>query len=224
MTDKEAKILDTDSGVYIATDIAGNMAEHGSFVPNTWNPNKMDDFMRDRLHKSIEEDGFIMPVLVRPNTQGTNEYWEIVDGEHRWRIAGEKGMKEVPFVNLGPISDEEAKAITIKANTLKGEFDSVELAKIIEELASEGGIAALSESLPYTPERLQGMVDLLNTDVGDIQMPEGLGETSDDDDDGDGSEKPKGTAESEFKSFDPTEATFRNQCPRCGFEFNDKKD
>ena len=88
----------------------------------------MDSFMRDKLVKAIRRDGFILPILVRPMKdpkklkQGLK--WEIIDGEHRWSVAeAELEMSRVPVLNLGEVSDAKAKEITIRANTLKGEFD-----------------------------------------------------------------------------------------------------
>lgn len=224
MSADKSWLTDEASGIKIATDISSNLVDVGALTPNTWNPNRMDNFMRDRLVKSIQDDGFIIPILVRPNTQEDSEAdFEIVDGEHRWRVGVEHfGMSQVPIVNLGPISDEDAKAITIKANTLRGEFDSVELAKIVKDLADESGLDLISASLPYTPERLQGMIDLLNTEIGDFDLPSEEDEESEELPTSDASDKPKPT--DEFKSFDPDEMSFDHKCPRCGFEFNNKAD
>jgi hypothetical protein len=40
--------------------------------------------------------------------------------------------------------------LTIRANTLKGEFDSIQLAEIVKELVDESGVQAMVDALPYT--------------------------------------------------------------------------
>ena len=220
MDEIETFITD-EAGIKIPASLAANMIERDMLEPNGWNPNKMDAFVRERLIRAIKKDGFIVPVIVRPNPDG--EGFQIIDGEHRWLIAGEIGMPFVPFVNVGAISDDDAKAITIKANTLSGEFDSIGLAKIIKELAeSSGGLTVLAEELPYTHERLSGMIALLDGS-GDFKMPEGMG-GSGDDDDGPGEHgtgKSAGaSAASEFKEFNPADMEFDHECPRCKFKFN----
>lgn len=116
--------------------------------------------MREKLVRAIRTDGFIVPIIVRPETrpeklaQGVK--WEIIDGEHRWHVAdNELGMPEVPIVNLGPISDSQAKQITVKANTLRGEFDSVQLATMLDDLVKDVGKSAVVEALPFTQERIK---------------------------------------------------------------------
>lgn len=218
MTD-EIELVD---GIKVPSELTASMSDINSFRPNPWNPNRMDAFMRERLIRSIQKDGFIVPIIVRPSDDG----FEIVDGEQRWTVAKEDlGMTRVPYVSLGNISDSDAQAITIKANTLKGEFDSVELAKIIKDLSTEyGGIGNVAEELPYTEERLKGMVDLLDTDMDSLGMPEGMTADKDDDDEDDGEKSErKASAESEFKTFDPEAMEFDHECPRCKFKFNTPK-
>jgi hypothetical protein len=212
--------------IHIPASLAGHTAPVSDFVPNTWNPNRMDAFMREKLQRAIETDGFIVPVLVRPNKrEDVDAAWEIVDGEHRWNVGGELGMAEIPFVNLGDISDAQAKQITVKANALKGEFDSVKLAEMIHDLSKDIGIAELQEALPYTPERLQSMIDLLSFDAGQLgNQLGGLGDSDKPADKPGEGEKP-GAGEGsnpadQFKSFNPDDMNFDCKCPRCGFQFN----
>ena len=85
---------------------------------------------------------------------------------------------------------------------------------MVKSLVDEQGLRGISDVIPYTPERIQGMLDLLKTDINDLTVPpaapppgaEGSGEKKD-----------------EFKSFDPATMKFDHQCPRCGFQFNEKR-
>jgi ParB/RepB/Spo0J family partition protein len=204
------------SGILVPDDLVEHMCDIADIKPNDWNPNHMDTFMREKLVNAIKKDGFILPIIVRPSPE-EGAKWEIVDGEHRWLTArDELKMAQVPILNLGAISDAAAKEITIKANTLHGEFDSIELGKIVENLIEEQGMDEVADSLPYTPERLQGMVDLLQTDITDLEPAEEELE--------EGESSERSSSSSDFESFDPSETTFDHECPRCGFEFNAKKE
>ena len=221
-------IVDT-SGIKIPGDLAGLLVPASELAPNPWNPNHMEGFMRSKLIGAIRADGFVLPILVRPEKReakiAEGIKWEIVDGEHRWRVAAEElGMENVPVLNLGDITDSEAQQITIKANSLKGEFDSVQLAEIVKNLTDNLGKEAVVEALPYTPERIQGMLDLLNTSTDSLAglladpgaaAPPPAGSMS--------SPATAGSMRDEFKSFDGSTMAFECKCPRCGFEFNPEK-
>lgn len=217
-----AQSLDA-SGVVIPAELQGSLVAIDKVAPNNWNPNRMDSFMREKLRRGIQKDGFIVPLLVRPVPATRTDLiqagvlWEIVDGEHRWSTGTDLGMTQVPYVNLGPISDADAQQITIKANVLRGEFDSVKLAEMISSMAAEVGMGELEAALPYTAERLNAMVDLLSVDTSAMMS---LGGSSGGDE---GADKPaKKAGADEFKSFTPDSMTFDHSCPRCGFQFNDK--
>ncbi len=215
------------SGIKIPADLGPLMVGIATISPNAWNPNHMEGFMRAKLVGAIRQDGFVLPILVRPETRpakiAEGVEWEIVDGEHRWRVAAEElGMENVPVLNLGPLTDTEAQQITIKANSLKGEFDSVQLAEIVKNLTDSIGKEAVVDALPYTPERIQGMLDLLHTSTDSLSglLADASGAAA--------SPIPgegiAGTAvRDEFKSFDGSTMAFECKCPRCGFEFNPEK-
>jgi hypothetical protein len=97
---------------------------------------------------------------VRPNPTGETK-WEIVDGEHRWKLAGEAyDNPALPYVNVGPISDAQAKTLTIRANALRGEFDAIKLAELVAEVSADMGRTAAELLLPYGSDRMQAMIDM----------------------------------------------------------------
>ncbi len=209
-----------DSAVRIPANLMSATATVEEITPNAWNPNKMDETMRAKLRLSILNDGFVMPVLVRPNTREDrpDAKWEVVDGEHRYNEAKFLGMSAVPIVNLGPITDEKAQEIMIKANALRGEFDSIGLAEIVARLEQANGKEAIVEALPYTAERIQGMLDLLDTDISDISLPASM--TEEGESSSHGGDEGEPDDEDDFKTFDPSALKFSHKCPRCNFEFN----
>lgn len=220
-----------NSGIAVPADISDRVADVETIVPNLWNPNKMDPFMKDKLRLSITKDGFNLPIFVRPISAATYrpDYdelvdkgvkWEIVDGEHRWTVGSELGMKKIPFINLGPINDEKAKEITIKANSLRGEFDSIRLAQVIKDIVDAQGKEYAIEVLPNTPERIDALLSVLHTDFNQLQIndPNTPAPAA-----SDPAASSKDRPSDAFKTFDGSTMKFEHKCPRCGFEFDDKK-
>jgi hypothetical protein len=84
-----------------------NVAPHKDFTPNPWNPNKMDGFMRGKLHTQLLNRGFVVPIVVRPNKafviDTSKPRYEIIDGEHRWTVSGEEFDVSggIPVVDVG---------------------------------------------------------------------------------------------------------------------------
>lgn len=116
--------------------------------PNPWNPNQMDSKTFEKEKKSITELGFLGSVLVREhNVKG---YYQILDGEHRWKALKELGYTKVTIENIGEISDEEAKLLTVLINNLRGKDDVFKRAKILEAL-QEGQLSLL----PMTAEEIE---------------------------------------------------------------------
>lgn len=104
--------------------------------PNTWNPNEMTPFMKASLKQGLQQDGWLrsQSLLV----WGTDEKGKtkniIIDGEHRWTVAGELGFKKGPMVFLEGVTEAQAKALTIKMNQKRGEHDPDKLGLLVREL------------------------------------------------------------------------------------------
>lgn len=103
---------------------------------------------------SIREHGFISPILVRKK----KDYYEIIDGEHRWRGAKELGMKKVVVNNLGNVTDEVAQQLTIIMNEVKGEADPQKLSSLLKALSEKIDLTILEKHLPYNIDELTHMI------------------------------------------------------------------
>jgi ParB family chromosome partitioning protein len=68
-------------------------------VPNTWNPNVMDDETFNRLAEEIQDVGMIDPIQVVP-IEGEEEKYMILGGEHRWRVMKVLGYETIPCIVL----------------------------------------------------------------------------------------------------------------------------
>ncbi len=142
-------------------------------VPNLWNPNEESGFMQEKLSGSLETFGQVAEVLARELPSGQ---YEIIDGEHRWNRMKLAGAKEILINNLGKISDDDAKMLTMVANELHGNRNPVKLAKILRELESEADWKSIASLMPYNDVEL---VNLLEIDPDVPEPPEfssGFGE------------------------------------------------
>lgn len=132
---------------------------------NTWNYNEQSKLIYEKEKLSIHNHGFLEPILVR--SIGNDQY-EIIDGYHRWLAVRELGGKEIPVIDLGEVSDEMAKTMTITMNELGGEPNDVKLSKILVSIAEESNVEDLAEELPYDEKELQRLMKL--TDFNWDQM------------------------------------------------------
>jgi hypothetical protein len=141
-------------------------------VPNTWNPNRMDDWLLAKLREHIARFGFVDPILVRPipNTQN----YEIIDGEHRWKAAKEMGLKEIPVIVIEGISEKEAKLMTLAANELKGKSDPTAVFDIVLDLTN----TEFYGLLPFPEETIEWILSwqsLAETTTAESLLSEGSG-------------------------------------------------
>lgn len=127
--------------------------------PNTWNPNKQSDFIFQKAKESIQKFGFIDPILVRETDTG----FEIIDGEHRWRAAKELGYTEILAENLGSISVEEAKALTILINNIRGEDDPIKRGELFAELKLSS--PDLLNLMPFSEQLISDEINLIDFDL-----------------------------------------------------------
>ncbi len=133
--------------------------------PNPWNPNRMTEAIRRKLVLNLKRDGFVAPLLVRK----LGDRYQIVNGEHRWRIAQELGYQTVPCVVLADLDDRRARILTVNLNELGGDPVPVLLAKLLHELEEVTPLSELASVLPYDESEIQDTLALL-------KMPEGLEE------------------------------------------------
>lgn len=121
--------------------------------PNPWNYNTQAEEMFSKLVKSIRRFGFSQPVICR-SVVGVPG-WEIINGEHRWSAAKVLKMPELPILDLGAISDVEAKELCIVLNELGGEPDQVRLADLMHDIKLAVGMDELRDIMPFTGKELE---------------------------------------------------------------------
>ncbi len=104
--------------------------------PAEYNPRKWSEAARAGLTASLEEFGFVQPIVANsaPGRRGI-----IIGGNFKLDIAKSKGLKTVPvvWVNIPEIKKE--KALNLRLNKNQGEFDLDLLAGFDPQLLAEVG-------------------------------------------------------------------------------------
>lgn len=133
--------------------------------PNKWNPNEQSDFMFDKQVDSLQDEGQLLPILVREVDGG----FEIVDGEHRWRAAKQLGVEEMSINNLGQISDARAKIIGQRINRTTGLDNRSKLKDLYESLLEEYSKDDVLSMLPTSEAEFDDIMKQLSNDW--LNMP-----------------------------------------------------
>ena len=74
----------------------------------------LDNDEMNSLIESVQEQGVMSPLIVRPLEGKTDEY-EIISGHRRFRAAQKEGLKEVPAF-IRPVSRDEAAIMLVDSN------------------------------------------------------------------------------------------------------------
>ena len=130
----------------------------------------------EELALSIEEQGIMQPIVVRP--AGQNRY-EIIAGERRWRAAQLAGLAEVPVV-IRDVPDEAAIAMSLIENIQREDLNPIEEAIALARLQKEFGLTQqeVAQSVGKSRAAVANILRLmsLNSEVkkmleyGDLEM------------------------------------------------------
>lgn len=116
-------------------------------IENQWNHMAMSDAMFEKERASFKQHGFVGVIIVRRVKVAGKSLYQVIDGAHRLRLAKEEGMEEIRVNDLGPITSEKAKMLTLQLNDIHGERDKARYEKLLEEL----GLAVSAELLATLP-------------------------------------------------------------------------
>ncbi len=131
--------------------------------PNDYNPNKVSKQNLELLKQSILTNGWTLPIVVRPD-------FTIIDGFHRWTVAGEDPLKsmldgKVPVV----IVEHKDKAGniygTVTHNRARGTHLLEPMKAIVRELMGEGkSVEEIGKQLGMRPEEIFRLSDFSKED------------------------------------------------------------
>ncbi|MTJ82973.1 MAG: ParB/RepB/Spo0J family partition protein [Telmatospirillum sp.] len=111
----------------------------GRFQPRR----RFDQAAIDDLIESVREKGILQPILVRPLTDGSEDF-EIIAGERRWRAAQAAALHEVPAI-VRSLTDREALEVALIENLQRQDLSPLEEAE---------GYRRLMEEFSHTQEEL----------------------------------------------------------------------
>lgn len=105
-------------------------------IPNRYQPRqRFDDEKLNDLVESIRGKGVIQPVVVQKSEQG----YELIVGERRWRACKKLGIKKIPAV-LRESSDSESLEVALIENIHRQDLNPIEEAEAYYRLSSEFGL------------------------------------------------------------------------------------
>jgi ParB family chromosome partitioning protein len=106
----------------------------GQIDPNPYQTRmSVDEQKLDELARSIEANGVVQPIIVRPLPNGR---FQLIAGERRWRASEKAGKETVPAI-LRQVSDEQAMEMTIVENLQRADLNPVEQARAYERLSKD---------------------------------------------------------------------------------------
>ena len=106
-------------------------------IPNRSQPRKrFDESKLQELAESIKEKGILEPLIVRRTDQG----YELMVGERRWRAAQKAGLKEVPVL-VKEVERGEALEISLIENLQREDLNPIEAAEAFKHLIEEFNIS-----------------------------------------------------------------------------------
>jgi len=120
-------------------------------VPSTRQPRRyFATEAMETLIESVRQYGILQPLLVRPITvpEKSEEQYELVAGERRYRAALAVGLEEVPVVIKG-LTDKEAGQVALLENLQREDLNPLE--------ETEGILQLLSIKLEKPPEEVRAL-------------------------------------------------------------------
>ncbi len=122
---------DTESGSERVRLLPVDRIRRGTFQPRQ----HFDQTALRELADSLEQQGMIQPVLVRPLADG----YEIVAGERRWRAAQLAGMHDIPAI-IRVLDDQSVAAVSLIENIQRKDLNPMEEAEALSRLQLEFGM------------------------------------------------------------------------------------
>ena len=145
-----------------------------SLKPCEYNPRKWNAEARKGLTESLDEFGFVQPLVVNvaPKRKGV-----VIGGNFKLDIAKKKGVATVPVVWVNIPNLDREKELNLRLNKAQGEFDFELLASFDENFLKDVGFS--SEELDSifeadeTPEQFDLVKELAKLDITNVEIKKG---------------------------------------------------
>lgn len=147
--------------------------------PNGWNSNVVSPENETKLDASVSRFGMFKPILARRIYDDHGEEgFEILGGEHRWAVAKRQGLESIPVCDLGHISEDQAREISLADNARYGSDDAAALADILKSLG--GTESEIQDFLPYTDADVRSIFTSVSIDLDNLELDENFDAKSED--------------------------------------------
>ena len=107
---------------------------------NDKNPRKITKVELNKLVRSIQEFGFVEPVIVNKNK---DRYNVIIGGHQRLKAANKLGMKDVPCIYVD-LEESKEHLLNVALNEISGDWDDDKLFQLLKELQEKGADLTLT--------------------------------------------------------------------------------
>lgn len=128
--------------------------------PSPYQPREaFDEGAIGRLADSIRQSGVMQPIVLR---RQSNDRFELVAGERRWRAARIAGLAAIPAV-VRDLSDEESAEIAVVENVQREDLNPIERARAFSLLSEQFGLthAQIAERVGLERPTISNVVRLL---------------------------------------------------------------
>lgn len=166
--------VERDSALHLPTHLSLTRLAPGQYQPRT----QMDEGALYELAESIRTQGIMQPLLVRAiDDQGryqaltlpvsTQQQFEIIAGERRFKAAGLAGLDEVPVL-IRDVDDKTAAAMALIENMQREDLNPLEEARGIHRLIREFGLTheEAAQSVGRSRSAASNLLRLLNLTDG----------------------------------------------------------
>jgi ParB family chromosome partitioning protein len=125
----------------------------GKFQPRV----RFDEEYLNELADSIEKNGIMQPIIVRPSPEKSGMY-EIIAGERRWRAAGMAKLAEIPVI-IREVDDQLALELALVENIQRQDLTPLE---------ESAGYQRLMDEFGYTQEELARTVGKSRSHIANL--------------------------------------------------------
>lgn len=114
------------------------------------------------LVDSINNNGVLQPILVRPHKEVAGKY-QLIAGERRWRAAQKAGLQKIPAI-IKNVSDADAAEISLIENIQRENLTPIEEAKAYQTLMDNNDYTqeALAQKISKSRSAVANSLRLLN--------------------------------------------------------------
>jgi len=167
--DRLGKGLGALLGDYMDTAATGSEANRlpvSAIAPNPKQPRRQfSEAELDDLARSIDENGLLQPLLVRP-APGAPDRYELVAGERRLRAVRKLGWTEVPALTR-QVDDDTLLVLALVENLQREALNPMEEAAGYRALEAQHGLshAAIAQSVGKSRSAVANMLRLLQLPI-----------------------------------------------------------